>query len=681
MVLAVGCLIYFCLASEPSFSDGLIVLISGLAGMSVIRWRYPSFQGCYQLSCCLFLLGAGFCLAWLQTHRQEPFYRLPTHAVRIQGKVQQVENLATGKIRLSVNHVHFLDFPESEEKERKRSILFTLPDSNSQNIATGDWIQARVMLRHPFPPVRIHGYDLQFHAWFKNIGAYGYALAPVIIIKKSHKTSIQAIRENIAHRIETVLPDETGAIAQILLTGIGSKLPKEDRHVFAVAGLAHLLAIAGLHLGTVMLIVGGVTRWLLVRNEYIALYWPVKSIALLIGWCAGCLYLLLTGFHLPAVRSLIMASLIVFSLFIGRQAISMHNLMLAALFILIVSPSSVLDVSFQMSMVAVMALIAGYRFGYDLFLRKKHQYYGLSLVFFYVLEAGWVSLLAGLAVCPIVMARFHELNLYFILANLIAVPLTILWVLPMGLLSLLTIGTGIDYYFLHGMSYGIALILFTAKTISHFPHAVILVQDFPSLGLACYFMGLCWLCLCVTRLRLIGFVFIALGILSCLFVKIPDLVTSADGQMIAIRERGFLWFVCQHYCNVTTMDEWKRYLGRSNSKVLTPFTHDPSVFCDDFFCKIPNRHLLIIFKKPKFYDRPLDFCDGVTLEVSFLWNAPVCRNGSEVIDKQKNWVFGSHSLWLNPLKIKTDYSVRKNRPWVLELVQRGAPNLPMALRE
>ena len=173
------------------------------------------------------------------------------------------------------------------------------------------------------------------------------------------------------------MPGETGAIAQILLTGIDANLSQENRHVFAVAGLAHLLAIAGLHLGTVMLIVGSTVRWLLLRSEYIALHWPVKMIALSIGWIAGCIYLLLTGFHLPA-------SLIVFALSMDRRSLSMHNLMLAALMILIFSPSSIMNVSFQMSMAAVMAIIAGYGWGYDRFFKKFKNTRGLKKFFFYI---------------------------------------------------------------------------------------------------------------------------------------------------------------------------------------------------------------------------------------------------------------------------------------------------------
>ncbi|MUG81505.1 hypothetical protein [Commensalibacter melissae] len=68
------------------------------------------------------------------------------------------------------------------------------------------------------------------------------------------------------------------------------------------------------------------------------------------------------------------------------------------------------------------------------------------------------------------------------------------------------------------------------------------------------------------------------------------------------------------------------------------------------------------------------------LEISLLWEQRLCPDIS-FVDKEKNWVYGSHSIWLNSNKIKNDLSLRGNRPWVMEPIQRGIPNLPEALSE
>ena len=146
VILGLGSLIYFTLTSEPDLSYGFIFSIFGLIGMAVIRWRYPLQLNLYIFHCVVFLLGSGFCLAWLQTHRQEPFYRLPTHAATMKGKIRRIEILSSGKTRELVHRVHVLSYPESEQKEWHRYIQITLFHTDHSHIYVGDWIEVKAMM-------------------------------------------------------------------------------------------------------------------------------------------------------------------------------------------------------------------------------------------------------------------------------------------------------------------------------------------------------------------------------------------------------------------------------------------------------------------------------------------------------------------------------------------------------
>ena len=90
---------------------------------------------------------------------------------------------------------------------------------------------------------------------------------------------LQALRQSIAARILAILPIETGGIAVTLLTGEEQTIPSPERDAFIAAGLAHILAVAGLHVGIVMGLAFAVTRFLLTRHERTALHWPAKSLA------------------------------------------------------------------------------------------------------------------------------------------------------------------------------------------------------------------------------------------------------------------------------------------------------------------------------------------------------------------------------------------------------------------
>lgn len=675
IAFAVGCLIYFLILVEPSLYWGLGGLIIGLVGCVIIRCHFTAYIGWYQICCALFLVSAGFCLSWWQTHRQEPFYYVPFRATIIQGKIKAVEYLSSGKKRVSIQQVRFLTPPESDQQEWQRLVLFTLTKNDTQFLKNGDIIQTRVMLHRPSSPQFVGGYDLQFHSWFKNIGAYGYALEPVKIIFSQPAYSIQHLREKIAAHIRQIEPGSAGTISQILLTGIGGELSKQDRHAFAASGLAHLLAIAGLHLGIVMAIVTFTARWLLLRSEYIALYWPVKHIAIIIGWSVGCFYLVLTGLHLPAIRSLLMASIVMLALLCNRPVFSKYNLMLAALFLLLLSPASVLNVSFQMSMAAVMALVSGFQLIYRWTGREYVQNsYFYRFIKIYLLEAAWVSILAGTAVVPVVMFYFHELNLYFVFANLIAVPLMAFWILPIGLLALCTMPSGFDAIFIKLMCFGIDGVIFLAEWVACLPYASIAIPVFPGWGYSIYFFGLCILCLCITFLRWVGGVMMVVGISSIFFVIPPDIVTAANGRMIGIRDKQQLLIICQGNCDSSVLEEWRKVLHVSSIKNIAPDDHNYNYNCNQNYCFFYAHKIVVMLNA---LQKEKNDCQSSLLEFSFLWNGSLCQH-ILAINKKSNWINGAHSVWLSPLEVRTDLQNRGKRPWVMQPIQRGIPKLPMA---
>ncbi len=132
----------------------------------------------------------------------------------------------------------------------------------------------------------------------------------------------QRLREAVADRFMAGLPGPEGTVAATLFTGLGSADPRADRAAFRDSGLAHLLAVAGLHIGIVMGLVMGATRFGLALSERAALRWPCKQIAAAAALAAGGGYVLLTGMHVPVLRSFAMAALVTLGVAVGRRAIS-----------------------------------------------------------------------------------------------------------------------------------------------------------------------------------------------------------------------------------------------------------------------------------------------------------------------------------------------------------------------
>jgi predicted membrane metal-binding protein len=142
------------------------------------------------------------------------------------------------------------------------------------------------------PPAYPGAWDLQRDAWFNGHGGSGYALGPVERVAAAASSGplrlVQQLRETIARRVTAVVPGPAGAISVTLLTGVTTGIPPPDHDAFRASGLAHLLAVAGLHIGIVMGWVLAFTRIALAAWEHASLHWPAKQLAALAAAAHAC---------------------------------------------------------------------------------------------------------------------------------------------------------------------------------------------------------------------------------------------------------------------------------------------------------------------------------------------------------------------------------------------------------
>ncbi len=157
----------------------------------------------------------------------------------------------------------------------------------------------------------------------------------------------------------------------------------------------------------------------------------MRRIAAVAALAAGLLYLALTGGHIPILRSFAMACVVTLGVLSGRRAISVRALALAAVALMLFAPAEVMGVSFQMSFAAVLALVAGWEV-----LAPRLALLGAGAWWrgpaLYVGGLALTSALAGTASLPFAAYHFGNAALFYVPANVIAVPLTGLWVMPWG---------------------------------------------------------------------------------------------------------------------------------------------------------------------------------------------------------------------------------------------------------
>ena len=695
--VGIGDAAYFALRAEPARWPAIGFAVAALAALGLGRRS----EACRIGAAAVLAASLGFVAAGLATDRAPPMPELPHTAGIVSGRIGAIELFADGSRRVTFERPAIGDDPPMLRHLRVR-----LRADDAQAVSIGDAVTLRAMLRAPAPPALPGGRDLQREAFFSGLGGSGYALGA---IKLGQRNEIaggglgarwQAMREAIAARITAILPGPRGAIAATLLTGISSAIPAEDRAAFAVSGLAHLLAVAGLHLGIVMGLTMGAVRMLLALWEYAALRLPTRQVAALVALGAGAFYMALTGMHLPTVRSLAMAALGVLALLLGRRAVSMRGLGLAALIVLLAAPDSLLEVSFQMSFAAVLALIAGYEALRPVMTRMAGDGGWRRRIGLHAAALFLTSLLAGAASTPYAAYHFGHIQFYFILANLIAVPMTALWVMPEGLLSLALMPFGLERLALLPMGWGIDVILWLARHVDALPAASVAVRAMPLWALGIVSFGLIWLCLRRGRWRLLGLLPLGVALLTPWLCRPPDLLVSPDARLIAMRtgspEGARLILEEGAGASPITLSDWRQSLAIETPPFYMPETgRDGPISCDASMCRIVLRGQAVLLLREQARGRASRVVTGPAAsslagidcgQVALLLSAApirgICRDRPR-IDRFTVWREGAQAVWIGSsgVSIRSDRDVRGLRPWIPVPGKRRVPALPMARTE
>ena len=220
-----------------------------------------------------------------------------------------------------------------------------------------------------------------------------------------------------------------------LTLGYKDDLDPELKRHFQASGAAHVLAVSGLHTG----IIYGLLLWLLTfGGRFKPMYenrWGRCAVSMVII-AAMWGYAWLTGMTPSVVRAVVMVTMVEVAHMCYRQALSLNTIAAAAVLILLVRPSDLWSVSFQLSFsatAAIVALVSSFRPDDATVLRK-------SKILRYILGIIVVSLAAQFGTLPITMYYFGQISNYFLLTNLIVLPLATLLV-PCGLLTIVLGGS------------------------------------------------------------------------------------------------------------------------------------------------------------------------------------------------------------------------------------------------
>jgi competence protein ComEC len=513
-----GIAIYFAADREPAWWAG-----SGLAAVCCIiaivaRHRPIAFP----IALAFTAVAAGFAVATLKSVQiAHPILARPAGNVAIAGFVEVREERERTD-RIVVRALSF-DGPRLEQKLDR--IRVSVKKGTAPPV--GAYVTFRARLSPPLEPLRPGGYDFARDLYFQGIGATGFVLGAIKLAEAPsppglwlrYAASIQGLRDGIDARIRASLPGDKGAIASALITGKRDAISAPVNDAMYISSLAHVLSISGYHMAVVAGVVFFVLRALLALVPGLANARPIKKWSAVGALIAAFGYLLLSGSEVATQRAFIMTAIVLIGVMVDRPALTLRTLAVAAFGVLLLAPQSVVHPSFQMSFAATLALIAAYERGLPWMVAGADTSVGARVALWGGREIAALilaSMVAGLATTPYAAFHFHRLAPYGVIANLLAMPIVSIWVMPMGLLGLIAIPFGFDGMFWRLMGDGIDWMIAVALFVAHLPGAVGRMAAFGVGPLLLGTGGLVVLCLLKTPLRWSGGVLVVIASLMAI---------------------------------------------------------------------------------------------------------------------------------------------------------------------
>jgi len=268
------------------------------------------------------------------------------------------------------------------------------------------------------------GFDYEAWLYQQNIHATGYIRKSQLnrkIEEPGWPSIIDRLRYQIKQAVDRSVEPQLAAVLNALAIGYRGDMSPELWKVFINTGTNHLIAISGLHIGLVAGFVWLLLR-LLTRVQLFSQHLTYRRL-LTLSFLAALFYAALAGFTIPTQRALIMLAVVYSGLFFYRQLTLVQSLSLALFVVLMISPVSVLAVGFWLSFLAVAAI------GYSVSGRLHGRHKALVWI--------WPQLVVIVALMPLSFYFFQQSSVIALLANVIAIPLIGMLILPALLVALL----------------------------------------------------------------------------------------------------------------------------------------------------------------------------------------------------------------------------------------------------
>lgn len=353
-----------------------------------------------------FTLIMGFMLMSNEITTRNYIYDLKENTVIVQGKIYKIENTAFG------TNI-YLKGVEVENGEKSVSVKRIFVNTEKiPNVKIGNIIKVRGKLRQFEEAANKGNFDSR--KYYLSLGFYGKIEAGTIEIINSDYSGIRQglyeLRMEIIERLEKLCSDNNGIFSIInnkngiigaIILGDKTDIDSDIKELYSVSGIAHILAISGLHISFI-----GMAIYRLLRRRFRFLFSAAVSIPVVLSFG------IMSGFGISTIRAIIMFILKIIGEVLGRKYDAITAISLAGLVLLVQNPFVVCNSGFQMSFGAIIAIV--------LILPIVEEILNTDNKIIKVISA---NITISLIMNPILAWNYYELPTFSFLLNIVVVPL------------------------------------------------------------------------------------------------------------------------------------------------------------------------------------------------------------------------------------------------------------------
>jgi competence protein ComEC len=333
----------------------------------------------------------------------------------------------------------------SWQKRNAQVVCYFQKDSNTLQLNFGDQIIATAFVNEIKNSGNPFEFDYKKYLKYKGIYYQTYIKSSNYSVLAHEKCNIlwqysHKARQSLLniYKEQNISGDEFAVLSALTL-GFKNDLTPELKESFSASGAMHILAVSGLHVGIIFIVLCKML-FFLQRNKYGRIIQSVIIIILLFS------YAFITGFSDSVFRATTMFSFISIGRMFKRQINIYNTISASAFLLLIINPYSIMNVGFQLSYAAVISIVFFQAKIYSLLSFK-------NIIPDYIWQLISVAIAAQIGTFPITIHYFNQFPLYFILSNIIIIPIAILIIYGAILLFAFSFSDFISKYISYGLEF------------------------------------------------------------------------------------------------------------------------------------------------------------------------------------------------------------------------------------